>query len=184
MSLPAELIFHIFCYVDIRTLSRCYLHSTLLRPYARPNIVQRVGVFDILIGDDDTAVQYFKWQSYDPARGLFTYLPHLTRWGTGYEQRGGFVVSTGGLELIFRGGLHGVGDFTLFSHRKCHLGLQCSPEWHVSHLRVPPLGKGAATFEHRHNGFDAVHCDIFFFDIAFFCEAVTAPTGILELLPD
>ena len=184
MSLPPELIYHIFCYVDIRTLARCYLHSPLLRLFAEPNIVQRIEVFDVLIGDDDTAVQYFKWQSYDQARSLFTYLPVLTRWGTGYEQRGGFVVSTGGLELVFQGSMHAMEDFILFSHRRCHMGLNCSPEWHVSRLRVSPLGNGTATFEHRHNGFDAVHCDVFFFDVTFFCEAVSAPVGILELLPE
>ena len=180
-DLPIEIIERIFTFLDLQTNARCMLHVPQLASFTGPELVRRIPGYLMLVGDEDAALEIFSCFSHDPHRQLFTYLPNRKVPNGALLQRGGFVIENRGLDITFRNALDSPREFNLHSHSSCHMGLACSPEWHTTFIRVPPNRHGFSTFEHRHNGFDAVHCDVISFDLQWFVEAVLSADGNIEL---
>jgi hypothetical protein len=180
-DLPTEVIDRIFQFVDMESIALCWLHIPQLDPFALPQLVQRVPHYQMFVGDEAAAVEAFSCMTNERDSRQFTYLPARRPQSLGFYERGGFVIEHHGLRATFHSSVESPPEFTLCSSQGCHMGLGCAPEWHTTYMYVQPHPCGVASFEHRHNGFDAVHCNVIHFDLRWFAEAITSCTGLMTL---
>jgi len=187
-DLPNEIIARIFRYLDMKSNALCYLNVPELSCFALPELTRRIPSYQMFVGDEAAAVEAFTCMSPEVTGRHFTYLPTLRLQSLGFYERGGFVIENNGLQVTLQSDTDLPRAFTLTSRTGCHMGMGCAPEWHTTFMHVvpdadgPPDGpRGIASFEHRHNGFDAVHCNVIRFDLQWFAEALCARTGLILL---